>query len=47
MATTMPTLSNFGGLVTRSSNRFELPRFQPIDWDGDQFAGVVQAWYRQ
>jgi peptidoglycan/xylan/chitin deacetylase (PgdA/CDA1 family) len=39
--------SNFGGLVTRSSNRFTLPRFQPLDWDGDQFAGVVEGWYRQ
>jgi peptidoglycan/xylan/chitin deacetylase (PgdA/CDA1 family) len=38
--------SNFGGLVTRTSNRFVLPRFQPMDWDGDQFAGVVEAWYR-
>jgi peptidoglycan/xylan/chitin deacetylase (PgdA/CDA1 family) len=39
--------SNFGGLVTRSSNRFALPRFQPMDWDGDQFADVVQGWYRE
>jgi peptidoglycan/xylan/chitin deacetylase (PgdA/CDA1 family) len=39
--------SNFGGLVTRSSNRFTLPRFQPMDWDGDQFADVVQRWYRE
>jgi peptidoglycan/xylan/chitin deacetylase (PgdA/CDA1 family) len=39
--------SNFGGLVTRSSNRFTLPRFQPMDWDGDQFADVMEAWYRE
>lgn len=39
--------SNFGGLVTRSSNRFALPRFQPMDWDGDQFADVVEWWYRE
>jgi peptidoglycan/xylan/chitin deacetylase (PgdA/CDA1 family) len=39
--------SNFGGLVTRSSNRFTLPRFQPMDWDGDQFAEVVEGWYRE
>ncbi len=39
--------SNFGGLVTRTSNRFELPRFQPMDWDGDQFADVVNHWYRE
>jgi peptidoglycan/xylan/chitin deacetylase (PgdA/CDA1 family) len=39
--------SNFGGLVTRSSNRFALPRFQPMDWDGDHFADVVQGWYRE
>ena len=38
--------SNFGGLVTRSSNRFALPRFQPMDWDGDFFAGVVEAWFQ-
>jgi peptidoglycan/xylan/chitin deacetylase (PgdA/CDA1 family) len=38
--------SNFDGLVTRSSNRFELPRFQPMDWDGDHFADVVDWWYR-
>jgi peptidoglycan/xylan/chitin deacetylase (PgdA/CDA1 family) len=37
--------SNFGGLVTRTSNRFVLPRFQPMDWDGDQFADVVNSWY--
>lgn len=39
--------SNFGGLVTRSSDRFVLPRFQPMDWDGDQFAGVVERWYQE
>jgi hypothetical protein len=39
--------SNFGGPVNRSSNRFALPRFQPMDWDGDHFADVVQGWYRQ
>jgi peptidoglycan/xylan/chitin deacetylase (PgdA/CDA1 family) len=39
--------SNFGGLVTRTSNRFVLPRFQPMDWDGDQFADVVNSWYRE
>ncbi|MEA2258819.1 MAG: hypothetical protein QOJ51_1644 [Acidobacteriaceae bacterium] len=39
--------SNFGGLVTRSSDRFALPRFQPMDWDGDHFADVVQGWWRE
>jgi peptidoglycan/xylan/chitin deacetylase (PgdA/CDA1 family) len=39
--------SNFGGLVTRTSNRFTLPRFQPMDWNGEQFAEVVEAWYRE
>ncbi len=39
--------SNFGGLVTRASNRFTLPRFQPMDWDGDQFAHAVAGWYRE
>jgi peptidoglycan/xylan/chitin deacetylase (PgdA/CDA1 family) len=39
--------SNFGGLVTRSSHRFTLPRFQPMDWDGARFAEAVEAWYRE
>jgi peptidoglycan/xylan/chitin deacetylase (PgdA/CDA1 family) len=39
--------SNFGGLVTRSSNRFTLPRFQPMDWDGDHFADAVEGWYQE
>ena len=39
--------SNFGGLVTRSSNRFTLPRFQPMDWDADQFTAAVAGWYRE
>jgi peptidoglycan/xylan/chitin deacetylase (PgdA/CDA1 family) len=39
--------SNFGGLVTRASNRFTLPRFQPMDWDGDQFAKSIAGWYRE
>lgn len=39
--------SNFGGLVTRTSDHFALPRFQPMNWDGDQFADVVlNGWYR-
>lgn len=38
--------SNFGGLVTRSSNRYALPRFQPMDWNGEEFARVIEAWYR-
>jgi peptidoglycan/xylan/chitin deacetylase (PgdA/CDA1 family) len=39
--------SNFGGLVTRTSNRFALPRFQPMDWEGDRFAEIVESWYRE
>jgi peptidoglycan/xylan/chitin deacetylase (PgdA/CDA1 family) len=39
--------SNFGGLVTKISNRFALPRFQPMDWDGDQFANAVAGWYQE
>jgi peptidoglycan/xylan/chitin deacetylase (PgdA/CDA1 family) len=39
--------SNFGGLVTRTSNRFALPRFQPMNWNGDQFGEVIEAWYRE
>jgi peptidoglycan/xylan/chitin deacetylase (PgdA/CDA1 family) len=38
--------SNFGGLVTRTSNRFVLPRFQPMDWNAEEFERVIEAWYR-
>jgi peptidoglycan/xylan/chitin deacetylase (PgdA/CDA1 family) len=39
--------SNFGGLITRSSDRYALPRFQPLNWDGEQFADVVlNGWFK-
>jgi peptidoglycan/xylan/chitin deacetylase (PgdA/CDA1 family) len=39
--------SNFGGLVTRTSDHFALPRFQPMNWNGEQFEDVLlNGWYR-
>jgi peptidoglycan/xylan/chitin deacetylase (PgdA/CDA1 family) len=39
--------SNFGGLVTRTSDRYALPRFQPLNWNGEEFADVVlNGWYK-
>jgi hypothetical protein len=32
--------------VTRTSNRFVLPRFQPMDWNAEEFERVIEAWYR-
>jgi peptidoglycan/xylan/chitin deacetylase (PgdA/CDA1 family) len=39
--------SNFGGLVTRTSDRYALPRFQPMNWNGEEFADVVlNGWFK-
>jgi peptidoglycan/xylan/chitin deacetylase (PgdA/CDA1 family) len=37
--------SNFPGLVERRTNRFELPRLQVRNWDGDEFARRLDAWF--
>jgi peptidoglycan/xylan/chitin deacetylase (PgdA/CDA1 family) len=36
--------SNFPGLVARGTDRFEVPRLQVRDWDGDTFARHLDAW---
>jgi peptidoglycan/xylan/chitin deacetylase (PgdA/CDA1 family) len=37
--------SNFGGLVAASTDRYELPRMQVQNWDGEQFAGQLRGWF--
>jgi peptidoglycan/xylan/chitin deacetylase (PgdA/CDA1 family) len=37
--------SIFGGVVTRRSSIFELPRFVVRDWDGDTLAKALRRWY--
>ena len=36
--------SNFSGLMGRSTDRFEVPRLQVRDWDGDTFARHLDGW---
>lgn len=31
--------------VTTASDRFQLPRFQVLDWDGDEFAHQLSLWF--
>lgn len=39
--------SNFGGPVATVTDRFALPRFQPMDWDVPAFRAMLQAWSRE
>jgi peptidoglycan/xylan/chitin deacetylase (PgdA/CDA1 family) len=36
--------SNFAGVVTRDTERLQLPRMQIRDWDGETFARHLAAW---
>jgi peptidoglycan/xylan/chitin deacetylase (PgdA/CDA1 family) len=36
--------ANFSGIVTRYSDRFEIPRVLVRDWDGDEFSRRLAAW---
>jgi peptidoglycan/xylan/chitin deacetylase (PgdA/CDA1 family) len=38
--------SNFWGVVTTCTTRFELPRIQALDWGGDKFAGELDLWFQ-
>jgi len=37
--------SNFGGIVGRNSDLFQLPRALVRDWDGDAFAQRLDQWF--
>lgn len=37
--------SNFGGLATRATDRFQLPRMQVHNWDGAEFAAHLNRWF--
>jgi peptidoglycan/xylan/chitin deacetylase (PgdA/CDA1 family) len=38
--------SNFWGVVTTRTNRFELPRIQALDWGPERFARELNLWFR-
>jgi peptidoglycan/xylan/chitin deacetylase (PgdA/CDA1 family) len=38
--------SAFGGAVERSTDQFQIPRFQVEDWDGEEFAKWLWQWFR-
>jgi peptidoglycan/xylan/chitin deacetylase (PgdA/CDA1 family) len=38
--------SNFWGVVTTRTRRFELPRIQALDWEPVKFARELDLWFR-
>jgi hypothetical protein len=36
---------NTGGLVSRRSDRFRLPRYPVYDWPAEEFRQRVEAWF--
>jgi peptidoglycan/xylan/chitin deacetylase (PgdA/CDA1 family) len=38
--------SNFWGVVTTRTKRFELPRIQALDWEADHFARELDLWFQ-
>jgi peptidoglycan/xylan/chitin deacetylase (PgdA/CDA1 family) len=38
--------SNYWGVVTTSTNRFELPRIQALDCGGDEFRKELETWFQ-
>jgi peptidoglycan/xylan/chitin deacetylase (PgdA/CDA1 family) len=38
--------SNFGDVVWRGTDRFQLPRVLVRDWDGNEFSERLQRWFR-
>jgi len=37
--------SNFGGIVNRATDPFQLPRVQVQNWGGDEFAKLLRRWF--